>query len=156
MLRNLSLPSDERLRLLQPVGPSGSAAGRTRCAARWPRRAFRPCSAQGCPAQQLAQQAGRALDRRHSGRWPDAGDTDRLGRLVFSDLHLRVGGRIFAMNDAVVPASMASGQFWLIELSLLLRLRKFLPLDSIWQASQFDLAVIMLAPLQRKLAGEAR
>ena len=60
------------------------------------------------------------------------------------------------MNDAVVPASMASGQFWLIELSLLLRLRKFLPLDSIWQASQFDLAVIMLAPLQRKLAGEAR
>lgn len=104
----------------------------------------------------LAREEFYAAHNIHHVVLTDAGDTDRLARLAFSDLHLQVGGRIFAMDDAVVAASMASGQLQLIELSLLPRFRGFLPLDSVWEARQVDLAVIMLAPLQRKLAGEAR
>lgn len=86
----------------------------------------------------------------------DGDSTERLGRLAFGDIHLAAGGRIFAIDDAIVAASLRDGQLQLLELSLLPRLRPLLRLDNVWERRPVGLAAIMQAPAQRQIAGEAR
>lgn len=85
----------------------------------------------------------------------DGDSTERLGRLAFGDIHLAAGGRIFAINDASVAASLRSGQLQLLELGLQPRLRPQMRLDNVWVRQSVDVSAIMQVPAQRQLAGEA-
>jgi hypothetical protein len=85
-----------------------------------------------------------------------AGNLDRLGQLAFRDLHLVMGGRIFAIDPEVVAACVENAAFQLKELSLAPRLAPPLPLHNVWDVNLVDKTIITMDPDKRKNEGEER
>ena len=83
----------------------------------------------------------------------DAADLSRLSRQAFCDLHLTTGGRIFAIDDASISASISAGQFQLQELQLLPRLASQLAIHNTWDKSLVGIDVILMDHQRRKADG---
>lgn len=86
----------------------------------------------------------------------DAADLSRLSQLAFRDLHLTMGGRIFAIDSEVVAACVQHAKFQLKELSIAPRLAPLLPLHNVWEVALVDADVIVMDQLVRKREGETR
>ena len=86
----------------------------------------------------------------------DAGDFGRLTQLAFRDLHLMMGGRIFAIDDQVLTACIEQSSFQLKELSITPRIAPPLAIHNVWQSSLVGRDVILMALAERKKQGELR
>nr|WP_314262450.1 hypothetical protein [uncultured Devosia sp.] len=84
----------------------------------------------------------------------DAVDLARLTQQAFCDMHLTSGGRIFAIDDASIAASLARGTFQLKELSIVPRLVKGRPIHNVWQPRLVGTDAMLLHPGQRQTEGE--
>ena len=84
----------------------------------------------------------------------DAVDLARLTQQAFCDMHLTSGGRIFAVDDASIAASLSSGRFQLKELSIVPRLEPGRPVHNIWQRRVVGTDAILMDPGQRSKEGE--
>lgn len=84
----------------------------------------------------------------------DAVDLARLTQQAFCDMHLTAGGRIFAVDDASIAASLSSGKFQLKELSIVPRLVPGRPIHNVWQSRLVGTDVILMDPGQRRKEGE--
>jgi hypothetical protein len=84
----------------------------------------------------------------------DATDLARLTQQAFCDMHLTMGGRIFAVDDASIAASLASGRFQLKELSIVPRLLTGRPVHNVWQSRVVGMDAILMDPDQRRKEGE--
>lgn len=65
-----------------------------------------------------------------------------------------MGGRIFAVDDASIAASLSSGRFQLKELSIVPRLVPGRPVHNIWLARIVGTDAILMDPFQRRKEGE--
>ncbi|HTN62757.1 MAG TPA: hypothetical protein VL147_14620 [Devosia sp.] len=86
----------------------------------------------------------------------DAADLSRLSHQAFCDLHLIMSGRIFAIDDASIGASIRDRRFQLQELSILPRLVEERPLHNVWETALVGTDIILMAPHLRKAEGERR
>jgi hypothetical protein len=84
----------------------------------------------------------------------DAVDLSRLTQQAFCDLHLTMGGRIFAIDDASIAASLGSGNFQLKELNIAPHLVPNRPVHNIWQSRLVGTDVLLMDPGQRCIEGE--
>lgn len=84
----------------------------------------------------------------------DAVDLARLTQQAFCDMHLTSGGRIFAVDDASIAASLSSGRFQLKELSIVPRLVPGRPIHNVWQSRLVGTDAILMDPGQRRKEGE--
>lgn len=84
----------------------------------------------------------------------DAVDLARLTQQAFCDMHLTSGGRIFAVDDASIAASLSSCRFQLKELSIVPRLVPGQPVHNIWQPRIVGIDAILMDPGQRRNEGE--
>lgn len=86
----------------------------------------------------------------------DAADLSRLSQLAFRDLHLTMGGRIFAIDTEVVATCVQHARFQLKELSIAPRLAPPLAIHNVWEVALVDADVIVMDQLVRKREGEIR
>ncbi|MDF2797365.1 MAG: hypothetical protein K0R85_109 [Devosia sp.] len=84
----------------------------------------------------------------------DAVDLVRLTQQAFCDMHLTMGGRIFAVDDSSIAASLSSGRFQLKELSIVPRLVPGRPVHNIWESRLVGIDAILMDPFQRRKEGE--
>jgi hypothetical protein len=84
----------------------------------------------------------------------DAVDLARLTQQAFCDMHLTSGGRIFAVDDASIAASLSSRKFQLKELSIVPRLAPGRPVHNVWQSRLVGTDAILMDPGQRRKEGE--
>lgn len=84
----------------------------------------------------------------------DAVDLARLTQQAFCDLHLNMGGRIFAIDDDATAASLGSGSFRLKELSIVPRLVVGRPIHNVWQSRLVGTDAILMDPSLRRTEGE--
>lgn len=84
----------------------------------------------------------------------DAIDLARLTHQAFCDMHLTTGGRIFAVDDASIAASLGSGRFQLKELGIVPRLVPGRPIHNVWQSRLVGTDVILVDPGHRRKEGE--
>lgn len=86
----------------------------------------------------------------------DAVDLSRLSQQAFIDLHLTMGGRMFAIDDTSVAASLGSGRFRLQELHIVPRLVSGYAIHNIWTRELVTTDVIFMDPTQRAEDGRLR
>lgn len=84
----------------------------------------------------------------------DAVDLTRLNRQAFCDLHLNMGGRIFAIDDASIGASLRDRALTLQELRIVPRLVAGRNIHNVWQSRLVGVDTLLMAPHQRRRDGE--
>lgn len=84
----------------------------------------------------------------------DAVDLTRLNRQAFCDLHLNMGGRIFAIDDASIAASLRDRALTLKELRIVPRVVAGRPIHNVWQSRLVGMDTLLMDPHQRRRHGE--
>ena len=95
-----------------------------------------------------------AANKIHHVVLTDAVDLGRLTRQAFCDLYLTMGGRIFAIDDAAIAASLRDRALTLKELRIAPRLVAGRPIHTVWQSRPIGVDTLLMDPHLRQLEGE--
>jgi len=85
----------------------------------------------------------------------DAVDLSRLTQQAFCDLHLNMSGRIFAIDETSIAASIRDKRFQLKELSIVPQVFLDRPVYNIWKTALVGTEILFMAPDLRRSDGLA-
>lgn len=86
----------------------------------------------------------------------DAVDLSRLTLQAFCDLHLNMAGRMFAMDETSIAASIRDKCFQLKELTIVPQVVPDRPVYNIWKTALVGTEILLMAPDMRRSDGLAK